>query len=76
MSILKNFKYVIYTDILINILLAFILLFSLFSNSFNIIPVKLTKHIFGLNLLIDDFESFHYIYLGIVLIYITQSYFF
>ena len=68
-----NIKFILYCDIAINILIGFILSASLLLQSFSIIPIQLTQKFLGINLLINIFETFHYVLIGITLIFITQS---
>jgi len=73
MKYINKIKNLLYFDIIINILILAILTISLIPNSFSIIPIKLVKPFLGINLLIDIFESLHFILIGISIIFITQS---
>ena len=69
----KNIEFIIYFDIGITFLTLIILIYSLIPNSFNIIPIQLTKPFLGINHLKDIIESLHYILMGVSITFIVQS---
>ena len=69
----KNIEFIIYFDIGITFLALIILIYSLIPNSFNIIPIQLTKPFLGINHLKDIIDSLHYILMGVSITFIVQS---
>ena len=69
----KNIEFIIYFDIGITFLTLIILIYSLIPNSFNIIPIQLTKPFLGINHLKDIIDSLHYILMGVSITFIVQS---
>ena len=69
----KNIEFIIYFDIGITFLVLIILIYSLIPNSFNIIPIQLTKPFLGINHLKDIIDSLHYILMGVSITFIVQS---
>ena len=70
---LKNIEFIIYFDIGITSLALISLIYSLIPNSFNIIPIQLTKPFLGINHLKDIIDSLHYILMGVSITFIVQS---
>ena len=70
---IKNLEFVIYFDIGITFLALISLIYSLIPNSFNIIPIQLTKPFLGINHLKDIIDSLHYILMGVSITFIVQS---
>ena len=69
----KNIEFIIYFDIGITFLALISLIYSLIPNSFNIIPIQLTKPFLGINHLKDIIDSLHYILMGVSITFIVQS---
>ena len=70
----KKIEYIIIFDIGIGFLTLFLLIISLIPNSFSIIPINIVKPFLGINLLVDIFQSLHYILIGISIVFIIQSF--
>ena len=69
----KNIEFIIYVDIGITFSALISLIYSLIPNSFNIIPIQLSKPFLGINHLKDIIDSLHYILMGVSITFIVQS---
>ena len=70
----KKIEYIIMFDIGVGFITLFLLVISLIPNSFSIIPINIVKPFLGINLLVDIFQSLHYILIGISIVFIIQSF--
>ena len=68
-----NIAHFIYFDLSIMIIIISALIYSLIPNSFTIFPFNFEQKIIGINKINNIFLGLHYVFIGIGIVFITQS---